>query len=239
MRGLPAAILGIVVTVVALVGVAIADPTSPQPVTSPAPPVAEEPANSGSPAIPRKNQVQKVSPAHEAKVKAFRRGRRSSDSMPEQARRNIERHGMFGENPGLSRKVLTLPSGHALYLVPGADNLVGVYDEVGGGGVTDLAHINSGQSWGVDICAPNLKQGWVRFNGELPDDATTVVLTTLDGTKLTPALGENVWALEVPASPAAKLPTRLEFTSGGIQRVVAIEPPSDIAGTECHGPPAP
>ncbi|MEA2221490.1 MAG: hypothetical protein QOJ35_4116 [Solirubrobacteraceae bacterium] len=158
--------------------------------------------------------------------------------MPQRARQNIARLGMYGENAELSRKVLELGSGHARWMVPAADDLIGVYDAVGGGGVTDLEHIVTGESWGLDICAPNLPAGMVRFHGELPDDAADVTVVAADGTRIEPTVGENAWALELPASPGAGLLVRLEFRSGDTQRVVAIDAPADSRGTTRGGPPS-
>ena len=127
-----------------------------------------------------------------------------------------------------------MASGHALYMVPAADDLVGIYDEAGGGGVTDLAHIEAGESYGVDICAPKLAPGWVRYYGELPSDASEVEIVTHDGSPLAPVIGENTWALEVPATPATRLPRELRFRSAGASRTVALETPSDLTSGRCR-----
>lgn len=155
--------------------------------------------------------------------------------MASLARQNLARHAMCGENPDLSRKVLELSSGYVSWMVPAADDLVGIYDAVGGGGVTDLQRMATGESWG-DVCAPNLQAGLVRFHGELPDDATEVTVIAADGTSIEPTVGENAWAIELSVSPATGLPIRLRFRSAGTQRVVAIGAPPDIGGTTRGGP---
>ncbi len=157
--------------------------------------------------------------------------------MPPLARQDLARHGVYGENHDLSRKVLELSSGYVSWMVPAADDLVGIYDAVGGGGVTDLQHMATGESWGVDVCAPNLHAGLVRFHGELPDDATEVTVIAADGTSIEPTVGENAWAIELPVSPATGLPVRLGFRSAGTQRVVAIGAPPDIRGITRGEPP--
>lgn len=120
-------------------------------------------------------------------------------------------------------------------MVPAGNGLIGVYDGNGSGGVTDLAHIQSGQSWGLDICAAGLAKGWVRFHGEIPDDASDVRLVHRDGSSTAPMLGENHWAHESAIGPVEALPVALELFSAGSLRRVVLEVPDDLAETRCHG----
>jgi len=105
-----------------------------------------------------------------------------------------------------------LPSGYATFFVPAEGDLVRVYDNNGSGGVTDVAHVISGESYGVDICAAHLAPGFVRFHGELPDDAADVTLVRRDGSSLAPVVGENAWALEVAISLSSSCRVRCDST---------------------------
>ena len=179
-------------------------------------------------------RVAAVSQRQRATLRAFARPARSADRLPPDVRANIERVAHYGENTDLARKVLEMPSGHSLYMVPAANDLVGIYDAAGGGGVTDLAHIQAGESYGVDVCAPNLAPGWARYYGELPSDAGEVELILNDGSTMQPVLGENAWGLDVAAARHGGLPDRLRFVSAGVQREVAIHSPSDLTAGTCR-----
>lgn len=166
----------------------------------------------------------------------FRRGRRSTDDLLGGARLAIEQRTNIAENPELARRAVHLPSGYAKFLVPADGDLVGVYDNNGSGGVTTVSQIISGESYGLDICAAHLAPDFVRFHGELPDDAEQVLLVRRDGSTIAPVVGENAWAIEVAVTPRENLPEVLRFLSGGERREVALSIPPDLTEGRCVDP---
>jgi hypothetical protein len=165
-------------------------------------------------------------------LKVFRRARGATDELLGGARLAIETRTNIGENVDDSRKALQLPSGYAIFLVPAEGEFVGVYDNNGSGGVK--TQIQSGRSAGVDICAAHLAPGFVRFHGELPDDAEDVVLIRSDGSSVVPVVGDNAWAFETPVEPVASLPRILRFHSqSGESHEVELHVPTDLTEGRC------
>jgi len=165
-------------------------------------------------------------------LSAFARARRASDVLPAAVRNVIASQSRFGENPDLSRAVVTT-RGRNQYLVPG-DGVIGLYDETGGGAVTDARSALGGELVGTEMCT-GAGAGLIVI-GLLPVDASDAAVTLRNGSRLPLLTSEGVYDVALDVRSAAELPDRVEFTLAGERRSVAVPGATDDVLTVRCGP---
>jgi hypothetical protein len=179
--------------------------------------------------------VAQVSAAVRGQFAAFRRARKDTDALPALTRKMIAAQPEFGENPALSRRVVTA-RGRNRFLVPG-DGVVGMYDEAGGGSVSDAAAAADGQTVGTEMCVAGLKDGQMAVTGLLPDGAGAPALVLRNGRRLPLPVTDGIYDTVVTLRAVGDLPDRVEFTADGELRSVAVPGATeDALDVRCAGP---
>jgi hypothetical protein len=166
------------------------------------------------------------------RLSAFARGRRASDALPAAVRNTIAGQPQFGENPHLSRAVVTA-RGRTQYLVPG-DGTLGFYDASGGGATADMRTAVDGQFAMTEMCSGG--PGLV-VTGLLPADARNAAVVLRSGERVPLSTSEGVYDAAFDPQSAAELPDHVEFTVAGGRRITPLPGMTDDVLTVRCGPP--
>lgn len=166
------------------------------------------------------------------RLSAFGRARRASDVLPVAVRETVAGQPQYGENPALSRAVVTA-RGRNRYLVVG-DGTVGLYDDGGGGATTDARSALDGEFVSTELCTGS--PGFTVM-GLLPADASGATLVLRSGARLPLHAIDGVYDVVLEPESAAELPDRVEFTVAGELRTVAVPGSTDdVLTTRCADP---
>jgi hypothetical protein len=164
------------------------------------------------------------------RLSAFGRARRTSDALPAAVRTTIAAQPQYGENPALSRAVVTA-RGRTQYLVPG-DGTVGLYDRGGGGATVDARSALEGEMVMTELCTGG--RGLV-VTGLLPADASDAAVVLRGGSRVPLRAIESVYDVALDVRSASGLPDRVEFTVAGELRSVAVPGASeDVLTMRCR-----
>ena len=166
------------------------------------------------------------------RLSAFKRARRASDALPAAVRDTIAGQPQFGENPALSRAVVTA-RGRQQYLVPG-DGTIGLYDAAGAGATTYARSAVDGSFVMSEMCTGG--PGLV-VTGLLPADASDAAVVLRSGSQVPLRASEGVYDVALDVRSADDLPDHVEFTVAGERRSVPVPGATeDVLTMRCGGP---
>jgi hypothetical protein len=168
----------------------------------------------------------------------FRRPRRDADDLPEPARSRVPTVGdRYRLDVDLARLACRQPSGHEVYLVPGAD-VVGLFNQNGSGGISMIHDARLGHTVAVDIVSPYLAPGHIRVLGLLPDDAEQPAVVRRDGAREALIVTGNVYVIDLHVRPITQQPARIEWIRQGHSDGIDVPIPPDVASGRPDGVPA-
>jgi hypothetical protein len=158
-------------------------------------------------------------------ISALRRPTNATDALPsEQAKEFQDASSFTGANTSVTRRAVVWGA-DAAYFAPSHQGLCIVWAR-GGGACADRQYAGAGYLVFSDSnCGVSVPTGDIRITGVVPDDASKLAWVAKDGSvhSLTPD-GNTYVILAVPSDPS-RLPTTIQWTSGGVDR--ALQAPLD------------
>ena len=180
------------------------------------------------PAVPERNDAAMITAVDRdqlATLGVLRRDAEPDDAIPDGARRQTEQGSGpgLGANPDLARRALRTPLGEALYVVP-ARGWVCLTSTAGVVACTPTDRIADGYAVGLRP----VPSGY-RLSGLVPDGVDRVEVRGAL-LRISTAVGENAWLLDVPFVPRS-----VAWTGPAGERVVPVSAPRPAPTA---GPPA-